>query len=708
MRPYATAPTLPARRFRALGLLLALAGLGSGVEAQVPVKPDTAGRDSLPRFELPTLTVTRTVEPLDRVPAAVGFLGRTDIRRAQLTIGADEALTNLPGVYVANRYNFSVDQRISIRGAGSRANFGARGVKILLDDVPQTLPDGQSQLTNVEFGTLDRVEVLRGAASSLYGNASGGVISFRSEAAGQSPLAAAARLEGGAAGSTKWQVRGAGRSGRLGAALSASLFLTDGFRQQSAAEIRQLNVGADYALSEATELRVRLGLADTPTAENPGALTEAEYAANPDSAPANNINRQADKAVQQQQLAVTVRHTDTRGNTLSGTAFGLLRDLDNPLATNNIVVIDRQAGGIRLQASRHLGAESAPRLTAGIDGQVMQDDRQNYLGDGAGERTDSLTIDQVERVSEVGPFAQLTWSPQPKVTISAGVRYDNVQFEVDDLHLTDGVDNSGDRTMSAWSGNLGVSYAVQESFIPYANVSTAFETPTTTELVNQPDGSGGVNDELGPQRAGNFELGARGELGRDLSWSLAVFQADVEDAIVQYREIGGRAFFQNAGQTRHRGVEAGLSVVPVSGLRVFGSYTYAHYRFTDYKLVDGVEVDTLDGNRLAGVPEAFFRLGIRATPGAGIAIDLDQTMSSSLYGDDQNTIRVAGWGTGVTNLRLSLDRPIGSWSVAPFVVVNNLFDRTYVGSVTINGFGGRVLEPSPGRNAYVGAEIGWK
>jgi iron complex outermembrane receptor protein len=149
-------------------------------------------------------------------------------------------------------------------------------------------------------------------------------------------------------------------------------------------------------------------------------------------------------------------------------------------------------------------------------------------------------------------------------------------------------------------------------------------------------------------------------------------------------------------------------VVPVRGLRVFGSYTYAHYRFTDYKLVDGVEVDTLDGNRLAGVPEAFFRLGIRATPGAGIAIDLDQTMSSSLYGDDQNTIRVAGWGTGVTNLRLSLDRPIGSWSVAPFVVVNNLFDRTYVGSVTINGFGGRVLEPSPGRNAYVGAEIGWR
>lgn len=708
MRPYAISPFSPRRQFRAVGLLLTLGGLATGAASQEPVKPDTARRDSLPRFELPPLNVTRTLEPLDRVPAASGVLGRTDIRRAQLTIGADEALTNLPGVYVANRYNFSVDQRISIRGAGSRANFGARGVKILLDDVPQTLPDGQSQLTNVEFGTLDRVEVLRGASSSLYGNASGGVISFRSEAAGQGPIAAAARFEGGAAGSTKWQVRGAGRSGRLGGTLSLSRFLTDGFRQQSAAEIRQLNLGADYALSDATEVRVRLGLADTPKAENPGALSEAEYAANPDSAPANNINRHADKAVQQQQLAFTVRHTDTRGNTLSGTVFGLLRDLDNPLATNNIVVIDRRAGGVRLQASRHLGEGTAPSLTAGIDGQVMQDDRQNYLGNGAGERTDSLTIDQIERVSEVGPFAQLTWSPQSKITIGAGVRYDNVHFEVDDLHLSDGVDNSGDRTMSAWSGNLGLSYAVQESLIPYVNVSTSFETPTTTELVNQPDGSGGFNDELGPQRAVNFELGARGDMGHDVSWSLAVFQADVEDAIVQYREVGGRAFFQNAGQTRHRGVEAGLSVAPFSGLRVFGSYTYAHYRFTDYKLVDGAEVDSLDGNRLAGVPEAFFRLGIRATPGAGLAIDLDQTMSSSLYGDDQNTIKVAGWGTGVTNLRLSLDRPIGSWSVAPFLVVNNLFDRTYIGSVTINGFGGRVLEPSPRRNAYVGAEVSWK
>src|SRR5581483_5515376 len=163
--------------------LLAAGPLGAQV-------PDSARRDTTRVQRLPeiTVTVTRTQEPLLRVPAAVGVVDSTDIRRAQPTLGLDEALNNLPGVYVANRYNFSLDQRLSIRGFGSRANFGTRGVKILLDGVPQTLPDGQSQLTNVEFADLGRIEVLRGSASSLYGNASGGVILLESQPADPNPF----------------------------------------------------------------------------------------------------------------------------------------------------------------------------------------------------------------------------------------------------------------------------------------------------------------------------------------------------------------------------------------------------------------------------------------------------------------------------------------------------------------------------------------
>src|SRR5919106_1263552 len=260
-----------------LGMTLATAG-----RAQEPVRTDTLARDSLPIGRLPEITVTRARDSVQRVPYAVGILDRTALQRGQQTLGIDEALNNLPGVVVANRYNFSLDQRISIRGFGSRSNFGVRGLKILVDGIPQTLPDGQSQLTNVDFADLERAEVLRGASSSLYGNASGGVISFQTQAADPGPFAQRIRVQGGDGkrvgdGFYKWQSWTSGRSGDLSGTLSVSQFKADGFRQHSAAEFRQLSAGADWIVSGSTLATMRLSLADNPRAENPGALTRTEY-----------------------------------------------------------------------------------------------------------------------------------------------------------------------------------------------------------------------------------------------------------------------------------------------------------------------------------------------------------------------------------------------------------------------------------------------
>ena len=178
---------------RALVLILAPL-VTATLRAQVPAPSDSAGRDSSRVAQLPEIqvTVTRTSAPASRVPFAVGVVDRAELQRGQPTLGLDESLNNIPGVVVSNRYNFSLDQRISIRGFGARSNFGVRGIKILLDGIPQTLPDGQSQLTNVEFGRLDRAEVLRGASSSLYGNASGGVVAFETEPAAPAPFATSA------------------------------------------------------------------------------------------------------------------------------------------------------------------------------------------------------------------------------------------------------------------------------------------------------------------------------------------------------------------------------------------------------------------------------------------------------------------------------------------------------------------------------------
>ncbi len=713
----------PPHRFNLKPMFLRITmacGLCSSIQppalgAQEPVRPDSVA-DSSRVTQLPELnvTVTRTAEPLQRVPYAIGVLDREDIQRGQQTLGIDEALNNLPGVVVSNRYNYSLDQRISIRGFGSRSNFGIRGLKILLDGVPQTLPDGQSQLTNVDFANIDRAEVLRGASSSLYGNASGGVISFQTQQAAPGPFAQTVRVQGGSGERDgddfyKWQTWTSGRSGSVSGTLSVSQFKADGFRQHSAAEFRQLSAGLDYAISGSTLARLRLSLADNPEAKNPGALTLAEYLVNPDSAAPNNILRRADKDVQQHQLALTLRHFDAAGNEYEATVFGLLRDLANPLAAppdinpgpmaGTYVAIDRSIGGARLSGSRRLGQSvESPRLSAGADVQLMRDDRQNFVHNG-GIPTSTVFLDQLEKITELGPFAQVHWSPTERLLLSTGLRYDWVRFALDDRYVGDGSDDSGARTMSALSGNIGASWAFDGRFVPYVNVSTAFETPTTTELVNQADGSGGFNPELGPQRAVNYEVGARGQPTPHVSYSVALFLGRVTDAIVQQAEVGGRAFFRNAGKTHNDGAEVGLSVSPLPALTFTGAYTYARYRFAD---------EALDGNRLPGVPEHFWRLGLRSMLPAGFYADADHTISTSVAANDANTIIVPAWGAGVTNLRLGWSGSAGMLQLAPFLGLNNLWDRRYIGSVTLNGIGGRVIEPAARRVVYLGAEIGYR
>jgi iron complex outermembrane receptor protein len=683
--------------------------------AQQPTRADSTV-DTTRVTELPELnvTVTRSTEPLARVPFATAVLDRAALQRGQQTVGIDEALSNIPGVVVANRYNFSLDQRISIRGFGSRSNFGIRGLKVLLDGVPQTLPDGQSQLTNVDFGDLERAEVLRGASSSLYGNASGGVISFQTERADPGPFAQRVRIQGGSGqrnddGFYKWQSWTSGRSGAASGTLSISQFKADGFRQHSAAETRQLNAGLDYVFSGTTLGSLRLSLADNPEAQNPGALTLAEYRANADSAAGSNVLRGADKDVQQQQLSLALKHYDAAGNEYDVTVFGVLRDLANPLAAppdinpgpthGTYVTIDRTVGGLRLSGSRKLGTlETAPRLVAGADVQRLRDERANFVSD-AGAKTGQVFLDQREMVTELGPFAQVQWSPREELLLSSGARFDWVKFSVLDGYFGDGSDDSGDRTMSSVSGNVGASWSFGDRFVPYLNVSTSFETPTTTELANQPDGSGGFNPDLGPQRAVNYEIGARGQPAHGVTYSVALFLGRTTDAIVQVGEIGGRAFFGNTGKTHNDGAEVGLTVTPTTGLTLSGAYTYARYRFASGQF---------DGNRLPGVPEHYWRFGLRTALPRGFFLDADHTISTSLVADDANTIYVDAWGAGVTNSRLGWQGDVGSLQLSPFLGVNNLWDRRYVSSVTLNGVGGRVFEPAPRRVVYLGAEIGYR
>lgn len=710
-------------------LPILLAALPAALAAQQPsqrpardsVRADSARTQSLPSVRV---TVTTASQRLDAVPWAVGVVGARELRRGQPTVNLDEALASIPGVYVANRYNYAVDSRVAIRGFGARANFGLRGVKVLLDGIPQTLPDGQSQITNIELGAIDRVEVLRGSTSSLHGNGSAGVLAFATDLSSPTPFQQVARVTGGSFGLLKLQSRTSGRIGRAAGMLSLSRLTTDGTRQWSAAEVRQLNGAVDYALSDATTAQVRVNLADVPRAENPGALTLAEYLVNRDSGAAVNQRRRADKLTTQNQLSLTLRRTPREDEQYQVSVYGTTRDVRNALAaappgvpaSSNASIyatLDRAFYGVRASGVRPLGAgPRAATLTAGLDAQRMTDDRRNRratAGRPTTPATDTLLLYQIEDVASVGPFAQLAWPVRGKLLVSAGGRYDWVRFLAEDRFLADG-DNSANRAMPAWSGHLGLTVTESPAFAPYVNLSTSFETPTTTELQLRADGLGGFNPDLGPQRTRSFELGARGALvaGR-VNWNVAGYLARVSDAIVQFAELNGRAYFRNAGRTNNDGLELGASALVVPGVSVNAAYTYSRFRFADYRqqrvAAGRVVVDTLDGNYIPGVPLHFLRTGLRSSLPFGLTLDADHTWASQLVADDLNAITVPDWGHGVLNARVAGTARLGGTRLEPFVGVQNALNQGYVGAVTVNGAGGRVLEPAPLRNFFLGMEV---
>src|SRR6185436_1821021 len=560
-------------------------------------------------------------------------------------------------------------------------------------------------------------EVLRGSASALFGNASGGVISIWTRPPAIERAHQETRFVAGRFGDrsdrtwNKWQSTTAMRVGAGTAQMTVSRLDYEGERDHSAADQRVLNARLRMPIAAGWSLTLITDVGDNPRADNPGSLTLAELQANRDTVPALNTNRNAGKDVTQIQSGATLHRTTTNGGEATVTLFGLTRDLKNPITTSYID-LDRVAYGARSSVTYPLPLGSlSHRLTAGFDFQRQRDDRENFnylntAGDSA-TRSDVRSLNQLEHVTEFGPFVQSALELSPRTTIMAGVRYDWVKFAVRDRLITGtNPDDSGERLMRALSSSLGIAVNPFRGLTVYGNVGSSFETPTTTELANSPSGAGGFNTGLKPQHAWNFELGARGSLDQRLTYSIALFQAEVRDALIPYEIAAPRFFYRNAGSTRHQGLEVGGDLAIVPGLNLGAAWTYSDYRFREYSFTDTAGIHVLDGRRLAGIPDNWLHLTIRARPAAfaGVWAEVQPTYSSRYLVSDVSNTRTSAWGS--TNVRAGWDGEAGSMRLAPFVGINNAFNQQYVSSVVINAARGRYYEPAPGRNVYLGISIG--
>jgi len=675
----------------------------------------TPPRDSLKVYTLPpaVVSVTRANPPISKIPLAVHLVDKTEISRARPTWGLDEALVTVPGVYAANRYNFSLDQRISIRGFGARSQFAVRGIKVLVDGIPQTLPDGQGQLTNLELGAADRIEVLRGSSSALFGNASGGVISIWTDPVAPEGVAEDVRVLAGTFDRhldrnwTKWQSSTSFRVGRGGGSGLVTVSQLDytGQRQHSDADLRNLNSRWHFPLAGGWSLTATADVGWDPRADNPGALTAAEMVRNPDSAAAINITRVAGKSVTQGQGGVTVRRDLAGGGEAALTVFGFTRSLKNP-TTFAYIDLDRVDYGTRLTVSRPVPLGSLQhRVTAGVDFQRQRDDRLNF-GNTGGKPDTVRRLDQLEHVTEVGPFVQSALQLTSQLSVTGGLRYDWVKFQAHDRLINAGnPDDSGDRLMRALSGSIGVAVTPSDALTLYGNIGTSFETPTTTELTNRPSGAGGFNPALEPQKATTYELGVRGDVAGRLNYSVALFDAEVRGELISYpvpADTTGRVYYQNAGRSRHQGVELGAELAIAAGLTLTTTWTYSDFRYTSYTM--GASV--LDGRALPGIPQHWLHFLLQAHPGfaRGGWMEIEETHASGYLVNDALNTRTLPWWT--TNARVGWNGTVGSLRCGPFLGFDNVFNRSYVGSVVINASGGRYYEPAPGRNMYVGFSLG--
>ena len=646
------------------------------------------------------------------LPFSVTVQTPDSLRPGQRHLALDETLLLIPGLTVSNRNNPSQDPRISIRGFGARSAFGVRGIRVLRDGIPLTLPDGQTPVDYLDLESVGRVEVMRGSASSLYGNAGGGVIDLRTSAPPPLPIAATVRRWQGAFDSRRTVAKAEGETGGFGYQANAARTEADGYRDYSRQRMNNGFARLSYD-NERNSYGVEWLGVNTPVAQNPGALTRAQFETDPTMADPFSIAKKARKAVTQSQVGVTARHYASSLE-LEGSAYAGTRHLDNPL-TFGIVDLGRRISGGNVRATVPVSLFGADnRITIGSELQLQNDLRLNFTNcnnvppltaptatcpDISAERG-SVTLDQREKVSSIGSYLRDEIQLGDVFALMAGARADAVRFRVEDMLIdASNPDDSGERLLHAVSPMAGLLARISDSHSAYFNVSTAFETPTATELGNQPSGAGGINRDLKPQRSLTYELGLKGVTAIGLQYSTSVFATSVHDELIPFDvpSSPGRRFYRNAGRTSRRGVELGLSY-DLRALQFGGAYTYANYRFVDF----AVGTAQYAGNRIPGIPAQTLQAS--ATLRTSIAsLVTEGSFADKMFVDDPNSESAPGYG--IVNARLvssALWRGSGAELTAG---AQNVFDRKYVSSVSVNAAGGKFYEPGSRRAFFVGLSL---
>ena len=666
----------------------------------------TTASNAVVEFDEIIVTATRQYQSLADVSSAVSVVEKEAIQAGRQQLGLDESLNRVPGVFFQNRYNFSQDLRVAIRGFGARANFGIRGIKVFVDDIPATLADGQSGVDDIDIGSVGRIEIIRGPSSALYGSASGGVMSLYTENGPDTPYAEA-RVTVGEYDQQKYQLKFGGQTGKLNYLVNGSYMESDGYRANSRVEHGLVNSKFRYELDEDSDLTVIFNLVASPQADDSGGITGSDVAADRRQAQPRNLSSNAGEELEQQKIGWLYRHQFGENHDIRVRNYYLWRDFQAFLpigshirfvSDDGVVEFDRFffGGGAQYTYTGELFGR-LNQFTAGFDIDVQEDDRQRYSND-AGIKG-MLSFNQLEEAEAYGFYIRNSLAISNFLQLTLGGRYDIVDLSVEDRFLAN-ADQSGDLDFEEFSPSVGLTWTATDSLSFYFNYATGFETPTFTELANPArnlDVSLGGFAAVDAQHAESFEIGARGLIGERVYFDIAGFIMEVEDEVVSVANIGNRTFFRNADTDRN-GLEVALVVDLLEGLQLTASYTYSDFEFDSFPTNLAAE-----GKMLPGIPENQFFAELAYRHDSGFYLSWDLLVVDDLAVNNSNSVISNSYE--VANIRAGHRMQFAGFELSPFIGINNLFDTKYMSNLRLNGFGGRVFEPAPTLNVYGGVSV---
>ncbi|MGC4028350.1 MAG: TonB-dependent receptor [Steroidobacteraceae bacterium] len=697
-------------------------GLTLSIAAGAALAATASGAAELDTVEV-SATRLRSVPDVD-VPASVTTLQLSASgNRTETEI--TEVLAGLPGVTALDRQNFAQDTQLSIRGFGARSTFGVRGLRLYADGVPASMPDGQGQLSHFSLMGADRLQVMRGPFSALYGNSSGGVVQIWSRS-GRDGAPPRLRATWGSYDARSLGAQALGTAGLLDYNLAVSRFQTDGYRGHSAARRDSANARLGLDVGESRDLSLVLNYLDIPEAQDPLGLDPASWRADPAQATAAAEQFNTRKSVRQYQGGVVFEQRLGSASTLRAMGYAGSRRVEqflaipaatqaNPLHSGADIDLDNRYHGADLRWSwqgQLAGRDAEITVGANVDEQVQRRlGFTNFVGSTLGVRG-VLRRDERNTVGNSDQFAQAWWQFAPRWSVLAGLRHSRVDFRSLDHYITStNPDDSGSRHYGDSTPVAGLMFRPSEPLRLYFSTGRGFETPTFNEMSYRADGGAGLAFDLKPSVSNNYELGAKWRGAANLAVDFALFRADTGDELAVARNTGGRSSYRNVGSARRQGLEFTAGLPLPHSLHAELSYTWLDARFRSAYLIcvsPGCTVPNVmvpAGAIIPGVPRHMGQLVLGYSPGPWSA-SLEVTGMSGLVANDVGSVTSPGFM--LLNAEIGRNFGFGSGTLRLFARAENLLDKKYVGSVIVNEGNSRFFESGLDRNGMVGAQWQWR